>query len=85
MQSGSARRSTQGVASRQSFVGQTLEAITLGGFGGESTGALTDNYLKIRIAGEHVANRWVQVEVSRDRNGTLVGWCVENHAIAECL
>lgn len=52
---------------RQSFVGQTLEAITLSRGGadehGSYTEALTDNYLKLHIAGEHDANRWMQVRV----------------------
>lgn len=53
----------KGEAFRRSFVGHTLEAITLGGFDGKSTEALTDNYLKMRLAGEHEANRWVRVKV----------------------
>ena len=37
----------------ESFVGRELEAITLTHFDGEYTEALTDNYLKLRVRGEH--------------------------------
>jgi len=54
-------------AFRESFVGQTIEAITLSQGGedecGRYTEALTDNYLKLHIAGEHEANRWTMVRV----------------------
>lgn len=41
---------------RRSFVGKTLEVITLQNGDGESTEALSDNYLKVRVAGRHKAN-----------------------------
>jgi threonylcarbamoyladenosine tRNA methylthiotransferase MtaB len=54
-------------AFRESFVGQTLEAITLSRGGSDERGpyteALTDNYLKLHIAGEHEANRWMNSRV----------------------
>ena len=37
----------------QSFVGREVEAITLTHFDGEYTEALTDNYLKLQLRGEH--------------------------------
>jgi len=40
----------------QSFVGRELEAITLTHCEGESTEALTDNYLKLHVRGRHEAN-----------------------------
>ncbi len=40
----------------ESFVGRELEAITLTHFDGEFTEALTDNYLKLRVRGQHAAN-----------------------------
>lgn len=49
---------------RQSLVGRTLEAITLDRGDGEATEALTDNYLKMRVAGRHAANRWLTVRVT---------------------
>ena len=47
----------------QSFVGRELPAITLGVGDDHSTEALTDNYLKMRLAGRHAANRWVGAQV----------------------
>jgi len=41
-----------------SFVGKPIEAITLNVYDGESTEALTDNYLKLFLKGQHAANRW---------------------------
>jgi len=51
-------------AFRESLVGRTLEAITLGRGDGESTEALTDNYLKMRVEGRQEANRWVLARVT---------------------
>ena len=63
----------------QSFVGRELPAITLSGYPGsstlgcgpstsatqfaQSTEALTDNYLKVSLAGRHAANHWVAAQV----------------------
>ena len=57
----------------RSFVGQTLEAITLNVQEGNSTEALTDNYLKMRLAGKRDSNRWVQAQVAGMDGETLVG------------
>jgi hypothetical protein len=63
----------------RSFVGKTLEAITLNVTGsdsdGEFTEALTDNYLKLRLGGRHPANRWQRVNVQDVLAGSLVGSC----------
>jgi len=64
----------------RSFVGEKVEAITLSGgadapVGGTSpvfTEALTDNYLKLRLRGEHDPNRWVRAQVERCEDGALV-------------
>jgi len=58
---------------RESLVGETLEAITLGRGDGESTQALTDNYLKLRLAGRLEANRWRMVRVEGLSPGGLTG------------
>ena len=50
-------------AFQESFVGRELEAITLSERDEHSTEALTDNYQKLRLAGQHEANRWVRVQV----------------------
>ena len=59
------------------FVGKPLEAITLNiahsGPDGDFTEALTDNYLKLRLAGHHEPNRWVKAQVSQVVGGALVG------------
>ena len=47
----------------QSFVGREVEAITLTHFDGEHTEALTDNYLKLMVLGQHEANRLLRVPV----------------------
>ena len=61
----------------RSFVGKTVEAITLNVVGndedGEFTEALTDNYLKLRLRGRHEANRWQAATVENVVSGSLVG------------
>ena len=61
----------------RSFIGKTLEAITLNVIGsdsdGEFTEALTDNYLKLRLRGRHEPNRWQKAIVQRVAAGCLVG------------
>jgi threonylcarbamoyladenosine tRNA methylthiotransferase MtaB len=54
------------------FVGKTFDAITLGG-AQEFTEALTDNYQKIYLRGQHEANRWVAVCVEGLRDGAFLG------------
>ena len=57
---------------RRGFVGGTLEVITLQ-TGEESwTDSLSDNYLKIRLAGKHQANQWMKVEVTESDVEDLV-------------
>jgi tRNA A37 methylthiotransferase MiaB len=60
------------LAFMQSFLGKTIHAITLNVFDGEYTEALTDNYLKLRLAGKHEANRWVEASVEDVIAGALV-------------
>ena len=47
----------------RSFVGRDLEAITLTHFDNEGTEALTDNFLKLRVAGRQPANQLIRVRV----------------------
>jgi threonylcarbamoyladenosine tRNA methylthiotransferase MtaB len=49
---------------RKRFLGRTLEAITLQTADESWTEALSDNYLKIKLAGQHAANCWMKVEVT---------------------
>ncbi|HET9742132.1 MAG TPA: tRNA (N(6)-L-threonylcarbamoyladenosine(37)-C(2))-methylthiotransferase MtaB [Terriglobales bacterium] len=46
---------------RRSFLGKTLEAITLRRSHDGWTEALSDNYLKLEVAGQHEPNEWMQV------------------------
>jgi len=65
------------LAFMRSFIGKTVEAITLNVVGsdseGEFTEALTDNYLKLRLHGRHEANRWQTAMVKKVATGSLVG------------
>jgi len=59
------------LAFMQTFVGKTVDAITLNVFDGKSTEALTDNYLKLRLSGRHDANQWVKARVEKVEAGVL--------------
>jgi threonylcarbamoyladenosine tRNA methylthiotransferase MtaB len=60
------------LAFMRGFMGQTVEAITLNVFDGESTEALTDNYLKLRLQGQKEANQWVKALVEQVESGALI-------------
>jgi len=60
------------LAFQRSFVGKPLEAITLSTYDGECTEALSDNYLKLRLAGRHEANQWLTVKVKSASAGELL-------------
>jgi len=49
---------------RESFRGRTLDAITLQTGGQDFTEALSDNYLKVRISGQHPSNIWMKTEIT---------------------
>ena len=57
----------------ESFVGREVEAITLTHFDGEYTEALTDNYLKLHVGGQHEANQRMRVSVEVVRADALLG------------
>jgi threonylcarbamoyladenosine tRNA methylthiotransferase MtaB len=57
---------------RRKFVGKTLEVITLQQGNDDWTEALSDNYLRVRLAGEHAANQLLQVEISEVGDEDLV-------------
>jgi threonylcarbamoyladenosine tRNA methylthiotransferase MtaB len=58
---------------QRSFVGKTLPAITLSAYDGERTEALTDNYLKLRLAGRHAPNQWLTAHIENVSGGELLG------------
>lgn len=60
-------------AFRQSFIGRTLPAITLGGANSAGTDALTDNYLKVHLESENQPNRWIEVKLTALAPQGLVG------------
>ncbi len=64
------------LAFQRSFLGKTLPAITLSSYDGERTEALTDNYLKLRLAGRHEPNRWVRSLIDKVSEGELEGTMV---------
>jgi tRNA A37 methylthiotransferase MiaB len=57
---------------RRHFVGQLLDVVTLHNADGESTEALSDNYLKVRVAGQHGPNQMMKVDVTHDDQEGLV-------------
>jgi threonylcarbamoyladenosine tRNA methylthiotransferase MtaB len=61
------------LAFMRSFVGKTIEAITLNRSESGTTEALTDNYLKLRLRGSLEANRWVTAFADEVSDGSLVG------------
>jgi len=65
------------LAFMRSFVGTSVEAITLNVAGSDGTGefteALTDNYLKLRLRGRHEPNRWQRAQVEDVVDGVLAG------------
>jgi threonylcarbamoyladenosine tRNA methylthiotransferase MtaB len=58
----------------QALVGSTVEAITLQARNETSTDALTDNYLKMRVAGNLEPNQWLRVRVE-DVDGEVLAGC----------
>jgi threonylcarbamoyladenosine tRNA methylthiotransferase MtaB len=58
---------------RQSFIGRELSAITLHERDDQYSKALTDNYLKLRLRGEHQGNRWVTAHIEELTPEGLIG------------
>ncbi len=69
-------------AFRESFVGHTLQVITLQSGGDGWTEALSDNYLKVRLAGQYEANRILRVDVAGVGDENLVAVAQEQAALA---
>lgn len=67
------------LAFMRSFVGKAIDAITLNVMGNDAEGefneALTDNYLKLRLRGQHEPNRWIGAQIQGVVDGALVGMC----------
>ncbi len=64
----------------RSFIGKSLEAITLSeDVRIDSTEALTDNYIKLRITDKIAPNQWISAKIADVSDGALVGE-VKRHA-----
>jgi threonylcarbamoyladenosine tRNA methylthiotransferase MtaB len=57
----------------QSLVGHELEAVTLTTRDANFTEALTDNYQKLKLAGQHASNQLARVKIERCDAETLFG------------
>jgi threonylcarbamoyladenosine tRNA methylthiotransferase MtaB len=57
----------------RSLMGTAVEAITLQAGGADFTEALTENYLKMKISGRHMSNRWMDVNVEGVNGEMLLG------------
>jgi len=55
------------------MVGQTVDAITLNASCNQSTEALTDNYLKLRLTGRLEPSRWIKARIEQAQEGMLLG------------
>jgi threonylcarbamoyladenosine tRNA methylthiotransferase MtaB len=66
---------------RQSFVGRTLEVITLQAGGDGWTEALSDNFLKVRLAGRHEANQWMKAYIGKIGDEDLLAMSPEQAAL----
>jgi threonylcarbamoyladenosine tRNA methylthiotransferase MtaB len=64
------------LAFMRGFIGKTIELITLNVTGsdreGKYTEGLTDNYLPVRLQGNHPPNRWLPARVERVLDGALL-------------
>ena len=56
-----------------SFVGRSLEALTLPRYQGNCTEALTQNYLKLMVAGNHPPNQTMSAHIDAAEDGYLYG------------
>jgi threonylcarbamoyladenosine tRNA methylthiotransferase MtaB len=66
------------LAFMQSFVGQTITALTLNVYEDGCTEALTDNYLKLRLPGYYAANHWITAQVRSATTSGLGGVLRQN-------
>ena len=58
---------------RRGFIGRTVDAITLRKCADNATEALSDNYLKLEIAGVHTPNQWAKVLIQGVTEKGLIG------------
>ena len=69
--------SAKKLAFMRGFIGIPLQTITLNVSSEDAEGpwteALTDNYLKLRLRGQHEQNQWLTARIDDVRNGELIG------------
>ncbi len=70
-------------AFRESFVGRELPAITLDVRSCDSTEALTDNYLKLELHGQHAPNQWLHAKITGLSDHGIAGTVEPNCGSAE--
>ena len=71
-------------AFRQSFIGRSLEVITLQNGRDGWTEALSDNFLKVRVGGRHAANQILTAEISEVTDEELMA-VVQKEVIAHAV
>ena len=69
---------------RRKFVGKTLEVITLQQGSDDWTEALSDNYLKVRLAGRYEANHILNAEIEGVTDEEVVA-VAQNEIVAEVI
>jgi tRNA A37 methylthiotransferase MiaB len=67
---------------RERFIGRLLDVITLQAGGDGWTEALSDNFLKVRLAGTHEANKVLRVDITETGDEDLVAAAAEETAFA---
>jgi threonylcarbamoyladenosine tRNA methylthiotransferase MtaB len=70
------------LAFRRKFVGQSLDVITLQTGDEYSTEALSDNYLKVRLAGRHEPNQWLKAVIEGLGDENLLAVAEKEAALA---
>jgi len=70
-------------AFRESFIGHSLEVITLQAGSKVWTEALSDNFLKVRLASRHPANEWMKVEIEGVADEEILAVTTEQAALAD--
>jgi threonylcarbamoyladenosine tRNA methylthiotransferase MtaB len=72
------------MAFRKSFIGRNLDVITLQAGGNGWTEALSDNYLKVRVAGQHGANELLRVGATEVSEEGMFAVAQEESVLADC-
>jgi threonylcarbamoyladenosine tRNA methylthiotransferase MtaB len=70
------------LAFRKTFIGRSLDVITLQTAGDGWTEALSDNYLQVQVAGQHAANQMLTVAVRGCGDGNLLAASYDDFLLA---